>query len=154
MSNLTIQISNIEYFNELNYFSNINDPTRTLNKDAIQNYLTVHKIYQDAPKLDSELRILMPDTPFQTRSSLCIDKLHDNLGLLTGRFYAMIASHGESDRLKLESIANNIKTSLGNRIQHADWLDETTRHSAIKKVENICLLFFSALILTIFLLVE
>ncbi|KAI7879828.1 uncharacterized protein EV154DRAFT_450821 [Mucor mucedo] len=136
MANLTIQISNIEYFNELNYFSNVDDPTRTLNKDAIQNYLIVHKIHHEAPNLDPELRMLMPDTPFQTRSSLCVDKLHENLGLLTGRFYAMIASHGESDRLRLESIANNIKASLGNRIQQADWLDEPTRESAIKKLNK------------------
>lgn len=79
----------------------------------------------------------MPDSPFQTRSSLCVDKVLDNLGLLAGRFYSMIASHGESDRLKLEAIADNIKKSLGNRIQHADWLDESTRHSAIKKVRII-----------------
>lgn len=140
MSNLTIQINNIEYFNELNYFSNVDDPTRTLNKDAIQNYLIVHKIHHEASNLDPELRVLMPDTPFQTRSSLCVDKLHENLGLLTGRFYAMIASHGESDRFELESIANNIKASLGNRIQHADWLDEQTRESAIKKVRGVSFL--------------
>lgn len=77
---------------------------------------------------------MMPDSPFQTRSGLCIDKVHENLGLLAGRFYSMIASHGESDRLKLELIADNIKISLRNRIQHAEWLDESTRKSAIKKV--------------------
>lgn len=127
----------MDYFHEVNYFSSINDPSRTLNEDGIQNYLVLHKLYQDASKLDNEVRRLMPDSPFQTRSSLCVDKVLDNLGLLAGRFYSMIASHGESDRLKLEAIADNIKKSLGNRIQHADWLDESTRHSAIKKVRII-----------------
>lgn len=127
-------MTNIDYFNELNYFSNVNDPSRAINKDAIKNYLVIHKLWQDAPKLDPELRKIAPDSPFQTRSSLCIDKVFDNLGFLSGRFYSMIASHGETDRLRLESIANNIKASLGNRIQHADWLDEPTRQSAIKKV--------------------
>ncbi|GAA5805723.1 hypothetical protein HPULCUR_011247 [Helicostylum pulchrum] len=136
LSNLTIQMMNIEYFNELNYFSNVNDPSRAINKDAIKNYLVIHKLWQDAPKLDPELRKIAPDSPFQTRSSLCIDKVFDNLGFLSGRFYSMIASHGETDRLRLESIANNIKASLGNRIQHADWLDEPTRQSAIKKLNK------------------
>lgn len=139
-------MQNIKYFNELNYFSNVNDPSRPINKDAVKNYLVIHKLLQDATKLDPELRKIMPDSPFQTRSSLCIDKVHENLGFLAGRFYSMIASHGESDRLKLETIADSIKTSLGNRIKNADWLDETTRQSAITKVNNIIVLYCLKLI--------
>ena len=135
ISNIRIQMYNVEYFNELNYYAGVSDPSRTLNTDSILNYLVLHKVYQEAPRLDPEVRKIMPDSPFQTRSSLCIDKVLDNLGLLAGRFYSMIASHGESDRLKIEAIADNIKASLGSRIQHADWLDESTRASAMKKVQ-------------------
>lgn len=134
ISDIRIQMYNIEYFSELNHFFGINDPSRVLNTDAILNFLVLHKLYQEAPRLDPEVRKIMPDSPFQTRSSLCIDKVLENLGLLAGRFYSMIASHGETDRLKLEEIADNIKASLGNRIKHADWLDDSTRASAIKKV--------------------
>jgi predicted metalloendopeptidase len=134
ISDIRIQMYNIEYFNELNFYSSVNDPSRVINTDAIVNYIVLHKLYQDAPRLDPEVRKIVPDSPFQTRSSLCIDKVLENLGLLAGRFYSMIASHGESDRLKLEAIADNIKKSLGNRIEHADWLDDSTRASAMKKV--------------------
>lgn len=137
VSDIRIQMYNIEYFSELNHYFGINDPTRVLNTDAILNYLVLHKLYQDAPRLDPEVRKIVPDSPFQTRSSLCIDKVLENLGLLAGRFYSMIASHGETDRLKLEEIADNIKASLGNRIKQADWLDDSTRASAMKKVKRI-----------------
>ncbi|CAO3646514.1 unnamed protein product [Mucor hiemalis] len=136
ISDIRIQMYNIEYFSELNHFFGVNDPSRVLNTDAILNFLVLHKLYQEAPRLDPEVRKIMPDSPFQTRSSLCIDKVLENLGLLAGRFYSMIASHGETDRLKLEEIADNIKASLGNRIKHADWLDDSTRASAIKKLEG------------------
>ncbi|RCI04941.1 hypothetical protein CU098_012866, partial [Rhizopus stolonifer] len=133
-SNITIQLYNSEYFDQLNYYSNINDPTRVLHKTGILNYLIVHKIYQDAPILDSEMRQLVPDSPFQTRSSICVDKVLDNMGLVAGRFYAMITFAGEEDRLKLEEMAEAIKESLGNRIKKSDWLDESTRQAAIKKL--------------------
>jgi hypothetical protein len=134
ISNITIQMYNVDYFSELSYFFNVNDPTRVLHKDGIINYLILHKILQDGPKLDTELRRMMPDTPFQTRSSLCVDKILDNFGLVAGRYYSMITSAGESDRLKLEEMADTIKESLGNRIKNADWLDESTRTSAMRKV--------------------
>jgi hypothetical protein len=134
ISNITVQMYNVDYFSELSYFFNVNDPTRVLHKDGIINYLTIHKILQDGPRLDTELRRMIPDTPFQTRSSLCVDKVLDNFGLVAGRYYAMITSAGESDRLKLEEMAEAIKESLGNRIKNADWLDEATRASAMRKV--------------------
>jgi predicted metalloendopeptidase len=105
-----------------------------LHKEAILNYLILHKIHRDASKLDSEMRRLMPDIPFQTRSNLCVEKVLDNLNLVSGRFYSMFAINGESDRLKLGEMAESIKESLGNRIKQADWLDNSTRASAIKKV--------------------
>jgi predicted metalloendopeptidase len=48
----------------------------------------------------------------------------------------MITSNGESDRIKLGEMAEAIKESLGNRIKKANWLDNSTRNSAIKKVGN------------------
>lgn len=134
ISNITIQIDDLKYFSQLNYFFNVTDPTRILHKDGIVNYLIIHKILQDGPKLDTELRQMIPDTPFQTRSSLCVDKVLDNFGLVAGRYYSMVASAGESDRLKLEEMAEAIKESLGNRIKNADWLDNSTEASAMRKV--------------------
>lgn len=129
-----VQVYNVEYFQEVDYYSSIDDPTRKLHKDAISNYLILHKIHRDASKLDSEMRRLMPDIPFQTRSNLCVEKVLENLNLVSGRFYSMFAINGESDRLKLGEMAETIKESLGNRIKQADWLDNSTRTSAIKKV--------------------
>lgn len=102
--------------------------------DAIAKYLTVYKIVTEAPNLDSELRQLMPDSPFQTRASLCVEKVLDRFGLAVGRFYAMIASNGESDKINLDTIAKNIKSALIKRIRNATWLDNVTKESAIKKV--------------------
>lgn len=139
ISDLYVQIFNVEYFQELEYYSSVDDPTRKLHKDAIANYLLLHKIYQDASKLDAEMRRIMPDTPFQTRSNLCVEKVLENLHLVSGRFYSMFTSNGESDRVKLSEMAEAIKESLGNRIKKANWLDNSTRSSAIKKVNsNIC----------------
>lgn len=136
ISDLYLQIYNVEYFQELEYYSSVDDPTRKLHKDAIVNYLLLHKIYQDASKLDAEMRRIMPDTPFQTRSNLCVEKVLENLNFVSGRFYSMITSHGESDRIKLGEMAEAIKESLGNRIKKANWLDKATRSSAIKKVSS------------------
>ncbi|KAI7901147.1 uncharacterized protein BX663DRAFT_515097 [Cokeromyces recurvatus] len=136
LSNLKININNINYFNKLQYFANINDPSRFIYRDGIIDFIIIHKIVQDASKLDKEMRDLMPDTPYQTRSSLCIDKTLDNFGLVAGRFYSMITFDGESDRLKLEEIANTIKKSLRDRIENASWLDISTRKAAIKKLNT------------------
>ncbi|CAO0802735.1 unnamed protein product [Mucor circinelloides] len=135
ISDLYVQIFNVEYFQELEYYSSVDDPTRKLHKDAIANYLVLHKIYQDASKLDAEMRRIMPDTPFQTRSNLCVEKVLENLHLVSGRFYSMFTSNGESDRVKLSEMAEAIKESLGNRIKKASWLDNSTRSSAIRKLD-------------------
>ncbi|CAO3685888.1 unnamed protein product [Rhizopus microsporus] len=131
---ISIQIYNIEYFNELGYYATIDDPSRPIHMDAIAKYLTVYKIITEAPNLDSELRQLMPDSPFQTRASLCVEKVLDRFGLAAGRFYAMIASNGESDKINLDTIAKNIKSALIKRIRNATWLDNVTKESAIKKL--------------------
>ncbi|KAI9476504.1 MAG: hypothetical protein EXX96DRAFT_652130 [Benjaminiella poitrasii] len=136
ISDMKIQVSNMEYFRKLNYFANINDPSRVVYKDGLVNFMLVHKIVRDASKLDKETHQFIPDLPFQTRSSLCVDKILDNFGLVAGRFYAMITLDGESDRLKLEGIVDTIKEALGKRIRNADWLDNSTRQAAIKKLNS------------------
>ncbi|CEP09245.1 hypothetical protein [Parasitella parasitica] len=118
---LRVQVYNARYFQEIDYYSGRNK------KDSARK----------ASNLDSEMRRLMPDFPFQTRSNLCVDKVLDNLNLVSGRFYAMFTFNGESDRFKLGKIAESIKESLGNRIKMADWLDEPTRASAIIKLDAI-----------------
>ncbi|KAI8373907.1 hypothetical protein BD560DRAFT_393943 [Blakeslea trispora] len=133
-SGLNIQVYNSDYFNQLNHYTNLDDPTRVLHKDGIINYLLVNKIYQEAPTLDMDMRKLVPDNPFQTRSSICVDKVLENFGLVSGRFYSMITFAGEEDRLKLEEMAESIKESLGDHIKKSDWLDEATRVAAINKL--------------------
>ncbi|KAI8972993.1 hypothetical protein BDB01DRAFT_808282 [Pilobolus umbonatus] len=134
LSNLTIQIEHPSYFNELAVYFNIDDGSRVINKDSIQSYLLLNKLLRDAPKLDGVVRRHVPDTPFQTRSGICVDKVLNNFGLVIGRYYAMVASQGEKDRSKLEEMAQNIKAALGDRITSSDWLDATTRASAVKKL--------------------
>lgn len=133
-SDITINIFNEQYFRELNYYMNIIDTSRVLNKESILNYLTLHKILHVASNLDKHVRDIIQDSPFQTRSSICIDKVIDNLGHAVGRIYSMIA-FGEEDRLKLEEISATIEISLGNIIENSDWLDASTRAAAINKVK-------------------
>ncbi|EIE78454.1 hypothetical protein RO3G_03158 [Rhizopus delemar RA 99-880] len=133
-SNISIQVYNIEYFKELSYYANIDDPTRPIHKDAIANHFMIYKIATEASKLDSELRQIIPDSTFQTRSSICIEKVLERFGLAAGRFYSMITFGGESDKARLEAMATNIKRALIKRIQNADWLDISTKNSATKKV--------------------
>ncbi|KAI8890361.1 zincin [Backusella circina FSU 941] len=79
--------------------------------------------------------MLFPDSPFQTRSSLCVDDVLDKFSLLAGRFYAMLSfKDGEKDRELLDTISENIKSALQSRIKMADWLDSDTRDAAIKKL--------------------
>ncbi|CAO3696833.1 unnamed protein product [Rhizopus stolonifer] len=129
-----VQVYSLEYFKELSYYANIQDPTRPIHKQAITHLLLLNKILTEAPKLDSELRQIIPDSIFQTRASLCLEKCLERFGLAAGRFYAMIAFGGESDKLRLEKIAQHIKIALSDRIQNADWLDDSTKSSAIKKL--------------------
>jgi predicted metalloendopeptidase len=123
------------YFSELIYFSNIMDESRSINRNSLMDFILVHKTLREAPRLDNQVRMLFPDSPFQTRSSLCVDDVLDKFSLLAGRFYAMLSfKDGEQDRLLLDSISENIKSALHNRIEMANWLDSDTRDAAIKKV--------------------
>ncbi|KAI8369908.1 hypothetical protein EDC96DRAFT_588764 [Choanephora cucurbitarum] len=133
-NDLNIQVYNSDYFNQLNHYTNLDDPTRVLHKDSIADYLLVNKIYQEAPILDADTRKLVPDNPFQTRSGICVDKVLENFGLVSGRFYSMITFEGEEDRIKLEEMAESIKDSLGDHIKKSDWLDEATRVAAMNKL--------------------
>lgn len=133
ISDVTINVFNERYFRELNYYMNIDDTSRVLNKKSILNYITLKNILHVASNLDEHVRAIMPDSPFQTRSSLCTDKVVENLGHAVGRIHSMIA-FGEKDRLKLNEISATIEDSLGRLIENSDWLDVSTKTAAINKV--------------------
>ncbi|KAI9282597.1 hypothetical protein BY458DRAFT_428718 [Sporodiniella umbellata] len=78
----------------------------------------------------------MPDSVYQTRASLCVERVLERFGLAAGRIYAMVAFGGEKDKIRLEKMAKEIKEALSRRIQNATWLDSTTQASALKKLKK------------------
>lgn len=69
------------------------------------------------------------------RSRRCLDEVSNGMGFALGHAF-VDKTFLASAKKEAEQMVKNLQTEMRATIQHIDWMDETTRTAALKKLEN------------------
>jgi predicted metalloendopeptidase len=123
------------------FFRGLNGQIASVPLDTWKAYLRAHVLWDAAPTLSTpfvsswfEMRkVLSGVTELLPRWKRCIAETDDGLGDILGKEYLKVAFTPE-DKQRMQRLVNNLEAALGDRINAADWMGDSTRAQAHVKL--------------------
>merc|ERR1719414_1716858 len=131
-------VPDLSYFKQLNEILNMTPP-----RDII-NYLLFGEVKKLLPLTTRKMQLLFAqfnvdigkDSGLQSREGTCLDLATEYFGAKVAQLYSK-RFHGEATKNLTETLIEDLRSSFGEMIQEASWMDETTRQKAVHKLEMV-----------------
>ncbi|MGI8891746.1 MAG: M13-type metalloendopeptidase [Chthoniobacterales bacterium] len=124
------------------FFKAANEVYKTVSLDDWKTYLRWHLIHDTAPTLSEDVvaenfafygKTLTGTEKLKPRWKRVVSTIDNEIGEALGRLYVADHFPPEAKKRALEMV-NNLKEALSDRIKSNDWMDETTKKEALKKL--------------------
>ena len=133
-----LMVPDLSYFKQLNAILNVTPP-----RDII-NYLLFGEVMKLLPLTTRKMQLLFAqfkldigkDPGLEAREGTCLDLATEYFGAKVAQLYSK-RFHGEATKKLTESLIEDLRSSFGEMIQEASWMDEVTRQKAVKKLEMV-----------------
>ncbi|KAL1116704.1 hypothetical protein AAG570_005176 [Ranatra chinensis] len=140
--NLTIDDNQVIVINDENYFLKLANILPNIPKRVLSNYLiwrtvkysTLYMPQRFRDRFDQFFAAITGNTESEPRWKNCINTVASGLSVAVGSMYAKRYFKAEDKQVAME-ITNNIRTEMYKTLETVDWMDGTTRQSALDKMK-------------------
>ncbi|KAF9088054.1 Endothelin-converting enzyme 2 [Mortierella sp. GBA35] len=121
------------YSTMLDPFHGLETVLKAASTETLRNYVAWRIISDEIKRLGAPYYTGPPSTK---RWEVCLDAVHENLGEVAGHYFVENTLPGNS-KIVFKSMIDSVLSSYGEAFQTLDWLDQSTRDNALKKLHAI-----------------